>query len=245
MKTYLLTALFAVATLAEVSTVPVVEATTTPSDDGVTQTFVDHPWGIVDFTSCILIGSYIPLLKMSYGNDKCFVYFFNWGASSIDYYSYFDHAFAWDDGEGWFKFLASLFLTGYDTYNMVHYCAKEYKNAKAFGEKPLFAEEWRSDDIRVMAGDEELHHEEKHDDHHGDDHHGHGYPDVLAIVMQCIYIGVYAFKIYWYYVSEYYFWSFGFAIGKTAFLVLQAVEIFGNVTILPNNRINYMDTLSF
>ena len=240
MKTYLLTALFAVATLAEVSTMPVVEASS--EDDGVSQTFVDHPWGIVDFTSGILIGSYIPLLKMSYGNDKCFVYFFNWGASAIDYFSYFDHAFAVDDGEGWFKFWASLFLTSYDTYKMVHYCAKEYKNAKAFGEKPLFAEEWNSEDIRVMAGDD---HSEGHDDHHGDDHHGHGYPDVQAIVMQCFYIGIYAFKIYWYYVSEYYFWSFGFALGKTAFLVLQAVEIFGNVTILPNNRLNYMDTLSF
>ena len=93
MKTYLLTALFAVATLAEVSTIPVVEASS--EDDGVSQTFVDHPWGIVDFTSGILIGSYIPLLKMSYGGDKCFVYFFNWGGSAIDYYSYFDHAFDW------------------------------------------------------------------------------------------------------------------------------------------------------
>ena len=101
---------------------------------------------------------------------------------------------------------------------MVHYCAKEYKNAKAFGEKPLFSEEWRSDDIRVMAGDEEFHDAEHgHDDHHGDHH---SYPNWQAIVMQCFYIGIYAFKIYWYYVSEYYFWSFGFAIGKTAFLVL-------------------------
>ena len=232
MKTYLLTALLVVLTIAEPN--PVVEAGT---DDGTVQTFAEHDWGIVDFTSGLIIGSYIPMLKMSYGGDKCFVYAFNWGASAIDYFVYFDHAFDVESAKGWVKFLGSLLLTTYDTYKMTKYCVKEYASAKKFGEEPLFTEEWLERDVRVMAGDE-------HGDEHGHDDH-HAYPDVEAIIMQCLYLGLYAFKIWYYYKSEYYFWSFGFAIGKTAFMLLQSVELFGNVTILPNNRISFMDTLSF
>ena len=238
MKTVLLTALFVAFTVAETN--PLVKAASSSEEDDEVQTFDEHPWGIVDFTSGLLIGSYIPMLKMSYGGDKCFVYAFNWGASAIDYFVYFDHAFDVESTKGWFKFWLSLFLTGYDSYKVVKYCKEEFKNAKAFKESPLFVEDWATEDVRVMASE----HGEEHGDEHGHDGH-HAYPDVQAMIMQICYIGIYAFKIWYYYKSEYYFWSFGFAIGKTALMVMQAVEIFGNVEVLPNTRINYIESLSF
>ena len=243
MKTCLLTALFVAITVAKTN--PLVEAGAAEEDDGHVQTFDAHPWGIVDFTSGLLIGSYIPMLKMSYGGDKCFVYAFNWGASAIDYFVYFDHPFDTESVTGWFKFWLSLFLTSYDSYKVVKYCKEEFKNAKAFSESPLFVEDWASEDVRVMASSE---HGEEHGSEHGDEHgHGghHAYPDVEAMIMQVCYIGIYAFKIWYYYKSEYYFWSFGFAIGKVALMLVQSVEIFGNVEVLPNTRINYIEALSF
>ena len=242
MKTCLLTALFVAITVAKTN--PLVEAAAAHEDDGHVQTFDEHPWGIVDFTSGLLIGSYIPMLKMSYGGDKCFVYAFNWGASAIDYFVYFDHPFDTESVKGWFKFWLSLFLTSYDTYKVVKYCKEEFKNAKAFSESPLFVEDWANEDVRVMASE----HGEEHGSEHGDEHgHGghHAYPDVEAMIMQICYIGIYAFKIWYYYKSEYYFWSFGFAIGKVALMLVQSVEIFGNVEVLPNTRINYIEALSF
>ena len=236
MKTCLLTALFVAITVAKTN--PLVEASSSSDEDHHVQTFDEHPWGIVDFTSGLLIGSYIPMLKMSYGGDKCFVYAFNWGASAIDYFVYFDHPFDVSYGTGWFKILASLGLTAYDSYKAIKYCMYEFKNAKAFGESPLFVEDWASDDVRVMASE----HGEEHGGEHGDHH---AYPDVEAIVMQVVYIGIYAFKIWYYWHSAYYFWSFGFAIGKTALMIVQAVELFGNVEVLPNTRINYIESLSY
>ena len=173
-----------------------------------------------------MIGSYIPMLKMPVGGDKCFVYAFNWGASVIDYFTYFDKAFKVDSAKGWVKFLGSLLFTTYDTYKMTKYCLKELASAKKFGEEPIFVEEWLESDVRVMAEKD-------------------GYPDIEAIIMTILALAFCAFKIYYFYKSEYYFWSFGFAIGKTAFMVLQAIELFGDVTILPNNRISYIENLSF
>ena len=241
MKTCLLTALFVAITVAKTN--PLVEASTA-SEEGEKQTFADHPWGIVDFTSGLLIGSYIPMLKMSYDHtngDRCFVYAFNWGASAIDYFVYFDHPFDTESVTGWFKFWLSLFLTSYDSYKVVKYCKEEFKNAKAFSESPLFVEDWASEDVRVMASE----HGEEHGGEHGHEGHHSTYPDIEAMIMQVCYIGIYAFKIWYYWKSEYYFWSFGFAIGKVALMLVQSVEIFGNVEVLPNTRINYIESLSY
>ena len=74
------TCLFAITIATETAT-PVVESPKVEINN-----FTMHPWGVVDWSAGFIIGSYIPLLKMSSPKPgNCFAYFFNWGAGHIEF----------------------------------------------------------------------------------------------------------------------------------------------------------------
>ena len=184
------------AELNEVTATPTVESPKVEINN-----FTMHPWGVVDWSAGFIMGSYIPLLKMSSPKPgNCFAYFFNWGVGHIEFASYFNKEFDINYYGSWLGLGLKMLLTVYDTYKTTYYCLKELAYSKEVAEEPVF-EEWKSFDVPTVGAEA-------------------GKLDIEGIVMTFVTLGITGYKIYKYYKSEYYYWGFGFAIGKSATMIL-------------------------
>ena len=166
-------------------------------------------------------------MKMGREYD-CFSKFYNWGLGNIATHKWFDKGFKVDAYGNWINMGILAFFLPLDTYETGKTCMKELKmNKEYMTEKE--GEEWENDllafDVPVVQA--------------GDYSKG---QKIFKGIVYVLSLGAYGWNIYKAYKSQYYYWMFGFYIGKATTTLVSAVGFFAGIKIVPSEKVNYIQS---
>ena len=176
-----------------------------------------------------------PLMKAGRNYD-CFSKFYNWGLGNIATNKWFDKGFKVDDYANWINMgiLAFFFpLETYETGKQCYYELQENKKYMEENEGPWDDEDtndlenWKADMPIVQGGDESKG------------------GKIFKGIVYVLALGAYGWNIYKAYKSQYYYWMFGFYIGKAATTTVSAIGFFAGIKIIPSQHVRYVESQAY
>ena len=209
--------------------------------------FTKHPWGTYDWINGFVAGAYAPLAVLA-RRDDCFSRFFDWGIRMADMPHYFDKGFdpqAWGD---YFGIFFKLFFFGLATYKTANACFTariingeiwqsklDLAKEKEFEELDPGLNEFKKKNKKVDTKEEEcVLNEEGECIQKKDRNLGKKIPYIFPL-------GIYIWKSYSTYMSEYLYWNFGYALGKLTSMFVVGLDLWFELDIFDFYDFRWVD----
>ena len=197
---------------------PIVES---PIVQGEGDNFPTDPWGVSDWVLGVIMGVYGPLNARA-RDDDCFSAWYTWGVASIELSNFFNKAFDIHSVKDWMALILKMGLYGYETYLVPAICIPELEWNKANPWNTNFG--FLADDVKIPFV-------------------GMTTEEINWTVVTSVNMAFSIVSIYYYWMSEFYYWGLGMAMGKLGSLIFVGIDVWANLNIITPTpaRIRYLD----